>query len=107
MNVDPEILIEGICDNDHYIELLESFFEPEGAGLIIIGYQLMPAPGPESGRYNHKLRHDQVVNGFITDGDVPLKNRCVVAYRQNSTKVLDMTTMADVSVKNLQILSLF
>lgn len=91
-------MIEGVCDKDHYIELLENFFEPDGAPLIVVGYQLLPAPGPESGRYNHKQRHDQIVNGFLTDGDVPIKDRCVIVYRQNSRKGMDMATIPDVSI---------
>lgn len=96
LNVDPEILIEGICDSEHYIELLESFFEADGASLLVVGYQLLPSPGPESGRYNHKQRHEQIRNGFITDGDVPIKDRCVVVYRQNRAKVLELANMPDV-----------
>lgn len=100
LNIDAEVLIEGVCDSDHYIELLESFFEPDGAPLIVVGYQPLPAPGFESGRYNHRQRHEQVVNGFVTDGDVPIKDRCVVFYRQNSRKGLEMATIPDVSGLN-------
>lgn len=98
LNVDPEVLIEGVCDSDHYVELLESFFETDGAPLIVVGYQLLPAPGSESGRYSHKRRHDQIVNGFITDGDVPIKDRCVVAFRQNTAKGLEIATIPDVRI---------
>lgn len=46
LGIDSEELVEGICDEEKYIEILESFFEASGRNAIVIGYQLLPAPGP-------------------------------------------------------------
>lgn len=45
LNLDLDIILEGILDSDHYVELLNSLFKENGRHAVLIYYREMKAPG--------------------------------------------------------------
>lgn len=45
MNVDEEVIVEGIADSDDNIEKLSELFKENGQKAVMIAHQLMPPPG--------------------------------------------------------------
>lgn len=97
MQLDSELLVQGIADSDDYVQTLTEFFELAGRFVIMVAYQLLPSPGLDSGRYNHRIRHEKILRAFVTDGRAEeIIATAVVVYRVNNQKSVEMGTIADV-----------
>lgn len=93
---DADALMEGFVDCQDNIILLQEFYERDGRRSIIIGSQLLPAPGMNSGRFNSKQKHDMFKNGFITDGSgIQLTMPAAAAIRLNADKGLEMSSIQE------------
>ncbi|KOX80134.1 Dynein heavy chain 8, axonemal [Melipona quadrifasciata] len=86
LNIDPDILEEGVIDKDEYISVLDSFFVKDGKHAILIHYQPMEPPPFESGRWIPQYEQEtEVIRCCVTDGSTEqLSGKCVIVYRLKS-----------------------
>ncbi|XP_076759064.1 dynein heavy chain 8, axonemal kl-3 [Xylocopa sonorina] len=86
LNVDPDLLEEGVVDKDEYINVFDSFFLKDGKRAILIHYQLMEPPPFESGRWSPQYEREiQMIRCCVTDGlTEQLSGKFVIVYRLKS-----------------------
>ncbi|CAL7938026.1 unnamed protein product [Xylocopa violacea] len=112
LNIDPDLLEEGVIDKDEYINVFDSFFLKDGKRAILIHYQLMEPPpfgtvnhsSPililfwtqlickricikiESGRWSPQYeRETSMIRCCVTDGLTErLSGKVVIVYRLKS-----------------------
>ncbi|XP_034179159.2 dynein heavy chain 8, axonemal kl-3 [Osmia lignaria lignaria] len=86
LNIDADLLEEGVIDKDEYINVFDSFFAKDGKRAILIHFQPMGPPPFESGRWNPQFEHEnQMIRCCVTDGSTEkFSGRCVIVYRIKS-----------------------
>ncbi|XP_026672559.1 dynein heavy chain 8, axonemal-like [Ceratina calcarata] len=86
LNVNPDLLEEGVIDKNEYINVFDNFFMKDGKRAIIIHYQSMEPPPFESGRWSPQYeRETQMIRCCVTDGlTEQLSGKCVIVYRLKS-----------------------
>nr|XP_012153549.1 PREDICTED: dynein heavy chain 8, axonemal-like [Megachile rotundata] len=86
LNLDPDLLEEGIVDKDEYVNVFDSFFDKNGKRAILIHFQPMGPPPFESGRWKPDYEHEnQMIRCCVTDGSTEkLSGKCVIVYRIKS-----------------------
>ncbi|CAK9824517.1 Dynein axonemal heavy chain 8 [Anthophora retusa] len=86
LNVDTDLLEEGVIDKDEYINVFDSFFQKNGKRAILIHFQPMEPPPLESGRWSPQYTHEsKVTRCCVTDGlNEQLSGKCVIIYRLRS-----------------------
>ncbi|XP_076295220.1 dynein heavy chain 8, axonemal kl-3 [Lasioglossum baleicum] len=83
LNVDPDVLEEGILDKDEYIAVFDSFLAKDGKRAILIHCQSMEPPAYESGRWIPQYEEiREMIRCCVTDGSTEeLSGKCVIVYR--------------------------
>ncbi|XP_055595824.1 dynein axonemal heavy chain 8 [Uranotaenia lowii] len=96
LNLEQEFLIDCTADNNWSVEMMEQIFEQEGTKGLLLFYGMYPAPGIDSGRYNPKLKRQQVMQTLVTNGaDFKVTEICVGVYRHNSARPVEVKGLGE------------
>lgn len=115
-NVNVETMVEGMCDDDAYIQLLNNFVARDGRKFIAFFYDEFQHPSigefekkciavfdavfkvqfSGSGRHVTAQKYTKMLRAICSDGtDTRQMGRCVVAYRISNEKELDMRNVQE------------
>lgn len=62
--------------------------------IVLIQFDIL-----DSGRYNPKLKNETMFRAICSDGqDIQVTGECVLAYRNDNKKNIEMRTLADVNI---------
>uniref|UniRef100_A0A182SSL6 Dynein heavy chain tail domain-containing protein n=1 Tax=Anopheles maculatus TaxID=74869 RepID=A0A182SSL6_9DIPT len=92
---DQDYAAECVADRMTDVQLLDSFFEPEGVKALLLFHGMRPPPGMDTGRYNAKMKQDtnQV---WITDGrSGKVTVVCVGVCRHSNVKPIETKGLSD------------
>lgn len=88
----------GILDDDLYVRLVDEFVMRGGRMAILFFYDEFTHPNVASGRHVPAQKRSKMMRVICSDGsDLQQKGKCVVAYKLNNEKDLDVRSIQDVS----------
>ncbi|KAH9641787.1 hypothetical protein HF086_003913 [Spodoptera exigua] len=100
LNKPIDYVLEGVCDADVNINLLDLAVDEGGVYCIVLCDAFLPAISIESGRFVPSRRIDRT---YISDlSRIAVQGKCVAMYRLNSNAV-DARNVADVLVQSQQL----
>lgn len=97
--LDADTVEAGLLDDDLYVRLVDEFVLKGGRMAVLFFYDEFAHPNVASGRHVPAQRHTKMRRVVCSDGtDLQQRGKCVVVYKLNNDKDLDLRTIQDVSL---------